>query len=245
MAILMVAPATAQETKPDEKLPNAEALLQKMVKALGGEATIRKHKHQTLTGTFEIPAQGMSAVMTVHQAAPDLRHVAIEVPSFGQILSGYDGKVAWRDGPPAGPQVLDGKQREQAVRQADYFSNLNYQKNFKTIETTGKTEFNGKTCYELKLTAKNGDQQQLFIDAETHLPVGSVATLASPQGDLEVTSTYEEYKEFDGEMILVKTRADIGGFVEQIVTISEVSFEPFDHAVFELPESIKALLEDG
>lgn len=235
--------ALAQATQED-KLPAADALLQKMVKAMGGEQAFRKHKHQTVTGDFEIPAQGITAEMVAHSAAPNLTTARFESDMEGVFLRGYDGTIAWRDDPQGGPRILEGKQLEQTVLQADFYSILNYRKNYKSIETVAKIEFAERPCYELKLTTKDGDEQKIYIDVETMFLAGSWIMLATEQGDFEVTTTYEEYKEYGGQQIATVTRAEIGSFGEQIVNISEVSFDAFDHSVFDLPDSIKALLEE-
>jgi hypothetical protein len=242
--LLLPSTAACGQATQEEKLPSADALLQKIVKATGGEQALRRHTHQKLTGTFELPAQGLSAEMVIHGAAPNLRNVHIEVPGFGQFLNGYNGSVAWRDDPQSGAQILEGAQHNQTAQQADYYNTLNYHKNFQGRDVMARTEFGDKDCYEIKLTDKDGVEQQLFIDAETNLIAGTVRMIETPQGEVEVTTTIEEYKEFDGEMIGVVTRADFGGFQEQVITVTEVSFEEFDHEAFALPDSIKALLSD-
>ena len=244
-APLLSSTVTAQATR-DDKLPSAEALLQKMVKAMGGEAALRKNKFQKLTGTFELPSQGVSAPMVVYTAAPNLNTARITVAGFGEFASGYDGEIAWRDNPQSGPTVLDGIQEEQAIQQADYYATLNYQKTFETIEVVGRKEFGENDCYELKLTTKSGSEQALFINAETYRIAGNIRMVSTALGDLEAITTIEEYKEFDGQQIGIVTRGDIGGGQQvQIVTISDVSFEPFDKEVFNLPDSIQKLVDEA
>ncbi|MCZ6836948.1 MAG: hypothetical protein O7G85_14320 [Planctomycetota bacterium] len=231
------------QTTQDDKLPQAEALLQKMIKAAGGEKVIRSHNHQTLTGTFSVPAQGLMGSLSIYSAAPNLQTLHLEIENIGELLNGYDGKTAWSVHPMNGPDVLEGAQREGAVIQADYYATINYKKNYDSIEVVGKTEFGGKDCYELKLVTPEGVESSTFIDASSYLVIGSIRTVETPQGELEVTTVSSEYKEFDGEMIATKSEQDFGGFMQQTITFEEVSFEAFDHAIFEYPESIKKLVE--
>ena len=144
----------------------------------------------------------------------------------------------------AGAQILDEGRGEQMALQADFYAILNYKENYKSIETVGKTDFAERPCYELKLVTKSGNEQKLYIDAKTYLIAGSWLVMATPQGELEVTTYYEDYKEYEGQQIATVTRTDIGGLGEQIFSITDISFEPFDHSVFDLPDSIKALLEE-
>lgn len=247
-----ISPVAAQTTTapaksmPDVKLPSVEKLLAKMVNAFGGEKAIRKHKHQKVTGNFEMQMQGQGFIadMVSYSAAPNLTSSRFESEMTGVFLQGYNGKVAWQEDPMGGPQILDEGMGERMALQADYYAILNYKENFKSIETVGKTDFAERPCYELKLVTKSDNEQKLYVDAKTYLIAGSWLVMATPRGELEVTTYYEDYKEYEGQQIATVTRADIGGFGEQIISITDISFEPFDHSVFELPDSIKALMED-
>src|SRR5262245_553632 len=52
-------------------LPDAAVVLKKFRTAIGGEAAIRKHTARTVTGHFELPAQGMKGELKIVAAAPD------------------------------------------------------------------------------------------------------------------------------------------------------------------------------
>jgi len=250
---LLAAPAWAQgqgqpqsrpASRPDDKLPSAQSLLASMVKAMGGEANLRKITHRTLTGTFELPMAQIKAPLVIHGAAPNLRHVSVEIGDAGMFLNGFDGKVAWRDDPQSGAAVIEGPRREQIVQEADFYAALNYRKNFKSVEVAGLVEFNDVRCYQLTLTPRDGVPEMLYINAETNLVAGGELTIIGPEGEVEIRRIVEEYREVDGVQVAVKSRTIIDGFQEQIVTITEVSHEPFDHTIFELPDSIKALLKE-
>jgi len=244
---LLAAPTHAQgqgQGKSDEKLPSAEALLAKMVKAMGGEASLRKLSHQKLSGTFEMPMMQVKAPMTVHAAAPNLRHVSVDGGEMGMFLNGFDGKVAWREDPQSGANVLDGVMRDQAILEADFFGPLNYQKNYKAIDMVGLADFNNAKCYQLTLTPREGDPETLYINVETNLIAGGEQVVITPQGEVEVRQIVEEYRDVDGIKVATKTRIIIDGYMEQIVNFTEVSHEKFDHKIFELPESIKALVKE-
>ncbi len=244
VAGVLATPAPAQATR-DDKMPAAGDIFQKMAKALGGEAALRKHKHQTLTGTLGIPAMGASGSLMLYGSAPNFRLVEIEIPNMGSVSSGYDGTIAWSINPQTGPQIMEGAQREQAVYQADFYSSLNYMKNYKNIEVAGTEEFNDKDCYKLTMETKEGSPLTLYIDTETHLPAGTESEMDGGMGPMTLTVYFEEYKEFDGEMIAVETRQDFGGMMEQVITFESVTFEPIDKSRYDLPEVIATMVEES
>lgn len=243
-ALLLIPRVTVRsQSSPQEPLPDPAVLLERMVEAMGGEATIRRHAHRTLTGTFELTGQISGATIVIRQSAPNLRVVSIELPGQGKILSGSDGETAWRIGPDTEPRVLEDKQRDRALRDADCFPVLHYQRDHRDIETVGMREFAERPCYELRMIDAGGDALSLFIDIETFRIAGEIGSYPGTRGDMAMRTIFEAYERFDGEWIATKTRRNIGAFQEQIVTIEDVSFEPLDRSVFDVPEPILPLLE--
>ena len=218
-----------------------------MVEAVGGEKAIRHHRFRTIRGAFELPTFGLSGNMVTHMAAPDRRRVTIEIDTVGSVMGGYDDGVAWRITPPGqgGPEVLDGEAAARSRRQADFYSILNYRRNYSSIEVVGTTEFNEQHCVELRLSADGGMESTLFVNAETRLIAGSVQAVESTIGRVDLTSTFSDYKSFDGVMIATRTKLDFGGQQRQVLTVEDVSFEPIDDSIFALPDLIKALLEEA
>ncbi len=89
-------------------LPPAEEILKKYRAAIGGEEAIRSHTVRSVSGTFEIPAQGMRGELVVLAAAPDMIRLTITLPGLGEMQRGFDGKVGWSVDPAIGPRLLEG-----------------------------------------------------------------------------------------------------------------------------------------
>ena len=94
----------------------------------------------------------------------------------------------------------------------------------------------------------NGEKKvpryQQYFTVESGLMIGRDAVQKTPMGDIPVTSTISEYKEFAGTMIPTRTADSMMG-MQQIVTIDDVSFEPVADDVFALPAAVAALVEKG
>jgi len=247
LGALAFAPFAPAQTTRQAEPPSIDALLEKMVEAAGGEKAIRHHTFRTLRGAFELPTFGLSGAMVTHMAAPDRRRVTIEIYTVGSVMGGYGDGVAWRITPPqqGGPELLDGAPAARSRRQADFYSILNYRMNYSSIEVVGTVEFNDQHCYEMKLRAEDGIESTLYVSAETGLIAGTLQEVESTIGTVDLTSTFGDYKSFDGVMIATRTELDFGGQQQQVLTIEKVSFEPIDDAAFALPDPIKALLEEA
>jgi len=233
------APAPSS-TAPAAALPPADEVLKRYRAAIGGEDAIRKHTARTMTGTFEIPAQGMKGDLTIVAAAPDKIHVKVTLPGLGELQRGYDGKHGWSIDPAIGPRLLEGSELAEFRHSADFYDDLHDPKNFKSITVVGKTTFEGQECLEVKLVKDSGFEYTEFYSVATGLIVGGKLNASSQMGSIPVTSTMSDYKEFGGVLVPTVTRQKMMG-LEQVTTVISVSFEPADPKAFELPPSIAAL----
>ena len=223
-----------------DPLPAADKILEDYVKAIGGEEAFKKHTSRKMTGQFT--GGGMAAALTLQSMAPDKMLFTLEPPGVGQIRQGYDGQVGWLIHPMAGPVIAQGKDLEDIRRQADFYGDLNLRSRYATFESHDRREFAGRDVYAVRAIDDEGKETFYFFDVESGLLRGEETTRDAPgMGPLTLTKRHEEYGEFDGLKIPVRTVASMMG-QEQTISIDHVEFDTVDPAVFELPAEIKAKL---
>jgi hypothetical protein len=222
-------------------LPPADEILRKYRDALGGEAAIRKHTSRRFRGTFEIPAQGMKGDLSVTAMAPDLMTVVVTLPGLGELRRGYDGKVAWSIDPAIGPRLLEGREADEFKHSADFYDDLHEASKFTSITVVGKVPFEGQECYEVRLVRHSGFEYTEYFSVDTGLIVGGKLKASSQMGEVPVTTVSGGYKAFDGVLVPTVTKQRMMG-LEQVVTVTSVSFEPIDASEFALPAAIAALV---
>ena len=242
LAASLAAPTLAlAQAKATSSLPPAKEVIAKYVKALGGKEAILKYSSTHVKGRSEMPAQGIKGTLEVFAAKPDKLKVKVDLPGVGNVIYGYDGKVGWSIDPILGPMVMDGKRLEQLKKEANYYSTLHDDTDFKSMETLEATQFEGKECYKLKLVRESGDESTEYYDAKTGFLVGLTATQESPLGPVTVTSVASDYKKFGNMMMATKTTQTMAG-IQQIMTIESVEYNTVADSEFELPPQIKALV---
>ncbi|NOT59246.1 MAG: hypothetical protein HOP19_03365, partial [Acidobacteria bacterium] len=105
-------PPSDATAKPEPKavaaLPTVDAVLENYVKALGGKEAIQKATSYTMKGKIELPAMSMSGPAEMVSKAPNKAFTKFTLEGFGDILQGYDGKVAWAQDPMQGMRELSG-----------------------------------------------------------------------------------------------------------------------------------------
>jgi hypothetical protein len=221
-------------------LPPAEEILKKYREAIGGEEAIRSHTVRSVSGTFEIPAQGMRGELVVLAAAPDRMRLTITLPGLGEMQRGFDGKVGWSVDPAIGPRLLDGRELDELKHSADFYDDLHDASKYSSVTVVGKTMFEGQECYEVKLVRASGFEYTEFFSLSTGLLAGVKMNASSQLGSVPVTTAVSEYKPFGGVLAPTITRQRMMG-LESVTTITAVSYDAIDPKTFELPASIAAL----
>ena len=234
-------PAPASKEKPSAALPAAKEIIAKYVKAMGGRDAILKYTSTHVKGQYEVPAQGLKGTLEVFGAKPDKLKVKVELPGLGQVLSGHDGRVGWSIDPALGPMIMEGKRLNQLQNEANYYSILHDEKEFKSMETVEVAQFEGKECYKLKLVRQSGDEATEFYDSKSGLLVGIVASQETPLGAVTVTSVASDYKKFGNVLMATKNIQRLAG-LQQIMTVESVEYNKVADSEFELPPQIKALV---
>lgn len=246
LAALLFAPFYAQapaKTPAADALPDAREILNRHVKAIGGRDVVLAHKSLHGQGTLTVAASGMSGVLDIYGAAnPDRALIKVTISGLGEILEGFDGKNAWSISPMTGPMLKQGKELEQTRLDADFFSELRDPKQYPTVKTVEKTDFDGRPCYKVSLTRTDGSEDFDFYDVATGLRAGSVNTRETSMGPVTTTSVEGDYKTFGRMLQATSLRSTVMG-VEQKITLTTVEFDNVDPSVFEPPVPIKALIK--
>jgi hypothetical protein len=194
-----------------------------------------------MSATMSMPAMGMEAAMEVYRAKPDRFIQKIVLGAMGEVVQGYDGKVAWATNPMAGAQVLEGDVAEGFRNQADFFSILQDSANYPTAETLELADFEGRKCYKVRVV-RNKREGFEFFDSTTGLLAGISGTSASPQGDQQSTTIIAEWAEFGGVKFPKKMEQRTAAGTASI-TWTSVEFDTVDPAMFDLPAAVKALVK--
>lgn len=228
----------------DEALPKAEQILEKFVEATGGKAAYEKLHNRVTEGTFEIVGMGSKAKMTTYEAAPNKQYVAIESDVFGKMESGTDGNVAWEKTMMMGPRVKEGEERAAALRDAMFNRPVRWQKAYKSAECVGMEDVDGKPCYKVVMTPRDGQQETRYYDKASHLLVKLETKLKTHMGEVDLVARVSDYKKVDGILMPHKIVQDARGLQKMAIDTTAVKHNTTIEADrFNLPDDVKALLE--
>ena len=167
----------------------------------------------------------------------------MNIPGMGQMNTGFDGTTGWSINPMQGPRLLEGKELEQIREDAGPAATLRGPDRVRSAETVELTTMGGKSCYKVRIVTLTGRESFDCYSPETGLLVGMTQRQDSPMGTVEVTTLFEDWKEFGGLKTATRLRQQMMG-QEQILTIDRLEFDrPEDVKAVEVPEQIKPLVK--
>lgn len=239
-AVLAAGAAAAQ---PAGGLPKAETVLDKYVEATGGKAAYAKLHSAVATGSMEFPANGIRGTLTLWRARPDKSLTEINLEGIGKIREGSDGKVAWSLSAIQGPHLKEGDEKAEALRNSRFDADENWRGVFAKAETTAVETVEGKECYKLVMTPKEGSPVTRYYDRQSGLLVKVTMTVKNPMGEIPVESVASDYRK-DGEILSAHkvTQKAAGQTFSILIDKTDYNVE-IPPGKFDIPDEIKPLLE--
>ena len=175
---------------------DAKDIIAKNIEAKGGLAKIKAINTLVREGVMAA-GQGMELKFT--QTFKRKNKMRMDIAFQGMnIVSACDGVMAWSLNPMAGnkPEKQSAEEVKEALEQADFDGDLvDFVEKGKKIEYVSTEDIDGTTAYKLKITAKDGKESFLYIDATTNLEMrlDTKFSMMGQEGDVEmIFSNFED-----------------------------------------------------
>lgn len=173
----------------------AETVLDNYVKVIGGKANLEKI--QDLTMTMSATIQGTPLTIVQQKKAPNKVLMSINAQGMEVQKTVSNGAKATMSAM-GQTQQIEGKQMEATTLIEALNLELVYDKLGIRKQLTGMEKINGKETYKIEFTLPGGDKFYDYYDATTGFRLRRVSTLETPQGSINRTTDYDNYKEVNG-----------------------------------------------
>jgi hypothetical protein len=152
----------------------AEELVAKNTEAKGGLAAIKAINSLRKTGKLETQGFALVIMLRSDQKPENLVRQAISIEGMTQVEA-YDGTEGWQINPFQGrrdPERMADDDTRGLVDSSDFYGPLvDYEKKGNKIEYLGHATVDGDDALRLKVTLKNGDLFNYFLDPDTYLEI--------------------------------------------------------------------------
>jgi hypothetical protein len=225
---------------------DAKAVVDKAIKALGGEVKLKKGRGATWKTKGKLSIQGNETDFTAQATAAGLDRIHSEFESeFGgnpfKVVAVLDGDKGWVSFGME-PMELDAENLAREKRNV-YLQMVPVtllpltSKDFQ-VESAGEAKVGDSEASVLKVKAPDGKEFELSFDKKSGLPLRLVAKVTDFMGnEFTQETTYGEYKELGGIKKATKltTKRDGEAFIEAEITEFKL-LEEVDDKLFEEPK---------
>jgi hypothetical protein len=224
----------------------AQAILDKAIKALGGEEKLSKVEAATWKGKGTITLNGNDNEFTSQATMQGLDHYRSEFEGEfdGNKVKGVtvlNGDKGWRkfgdNGRELDKDAVANEKRSVYLQVIPVTLVPLKGKGFQ-IEAAGEEKVGGKPALGIKATGPDGKDFTIYFDKESGLPVRQVAKVVNFRGEeLTQESTFDNYKDFDGikKATKIQSKRDGEKFLEQEITEFKV-IDKVDPETFAEPQ---------
>jgi hypothetical protein len=242
LALLTAALVVPMVHAADEKLPTADAVLDRYIEVTGGKAAYEKRKSEVATVGVEIVGQGIKGTMTRYADQSNNSYMAGELEGVGKIEEGVFNGQAWEVNPMMGPRLKSGEENATAIRDSRFNGPLEWKKLYKA-EVAGVEKAGDEDAYKLVMTpVGDGRPQTMWFNKKTGFLTRMERTIVSPMGEVTVQQTLSDYQPMGSTLAPKKVTQNIMG-TQIDVTIQNVKEdEEIPASRFEPPAEIKKLM---
>ena len=179
-------------------------IIKNNLEAKGGIEKINAFKTGKMTGkmmmqTFEMP-------YTMWFKKPNQVKMEMVFQGAAMIMA-YDGSIAWQISPFTGStdaQELTGDQADLLKDSGEMLDEafIDYEKKGHKIEFIGKEDLEGTQVFKLRLTRKDGQVTDYFLDAENFIEIKTSTTRKKQDGtEIKIDTILGDYKPVAGVMM--------------------------------------------
>src|SRR4051812_46673808 len=226
----------------------ADEIIAKNLAARGGKDKIKAVQSARMTGKMLL-GQGMEAPFTLEMTRPNKMRMEFTIQGMTGVQA-FDGTTGWSVMPFMGkkdPEAMSADESKQAADQADMDGVLvDYKDKGSQVEYAGKVDVEGTPAHKLKVTKKNGDVVNIYIDAESYMEIKDAGKVKVRGQEIEGQTLFGDFKKVDGVVypfsIEQKSSGGPGGMT---ITISKIEINPtVDASRFAMPAAKPVAAEE-
>jgi hypothetical protein len=214
---------------------SVDEIVDKHVAALGGMDKLNGVKTVVTDRSLSVQGMEIPSKTTVVVGKAMRSESTVMGNSMVSVINGGSGWMIRPTmmGGTGEPEDLPAEQLKQQMGQLSPFGALvNYKTNGSKVELVGKEKVDKKDVYHLKVTSKEGQTTDEYIDATTYLVSKIKATMQGQEGEI----LFSDYKEVDG-VKFPNTMEIVGGQMGSITFLTNkiVVNGPVDDKIFTKP----------
>jgi hypothetical protein len=174
----------------------ADDIVAENTTAMGGKEKLGSLKSVKMTGSMSVQGTDVNITMTKSHLTGMRLDMEIMGTSNYQVANTSGGWVYMPVMGMTDPKEMEATQYNSAINQMDVQGSLfNYKEKGTSIEYLGKEKLEGGEAHKLKVTFKNGETANFFVDVNTKRVV-KIASKVNVNGqEMDMETVYSDFKQ--------------------------------------------------
>jgi hypothetical protein len=175
-----------------------DQLLDRHLKATGGQNAWNKLYSRRSLGTVEIAGVGLSAAWEMLAKAPNKRLSRIDVPGYGAATDGFDGQRAWSMNPVSGLTEKRGDELARIRRETEFQRDIRLRQIYPQLKRAGEDKVGNEAVYVVEAVPAAGRPERFYFSQKTSLLLRHDSSFEGPEGVTRLEVKYSDHRRVDG-----------------------------------------------
>lgn len=216
-------------------LPAIDSILDRHVNATGAKEVQQKFKSRVIKGRLELAGVTTWAELIIYAKAPNKWSIVMNVQPMGRVKEGYDGRTIWRVGDPLGSQSLTGAALSAFANDIDFYRDSKLKELYPGLRVLGTVKDKDREFYLVEGHPRVGGAEFMYFEIQSGRLTGRDLTQQTPQGPVQVSMRYSDWREVDGVKLPFKITQSMPN-LNFVFTVTEVKHNlPLDENLFQEP----------
>lgn len=197
--------ATAQPAKAPAQLPEASAIFEDYIEAIGGREAMAKIKNRRITGNYRGDPFEFKANLQIWWEDDGRYHQRVNEPAGLKYDLYAVDRMTWSIVMDRDPEPMGGVQRQELLDTSDFWGEANYEKRYKETKVLREATAGEAEIYIVQATTHAGRPHTLYFAKDTGLLIGTRVPVSGPKNTVrDMTVQILEYKDFGGVLYPTK-----------------------------------------
>jgi hypothetical protein len=222
-------------------LPSVTQVLDRYVEALGGRKALEKIRSRHIRGEAEIGDLPASpAPWELITESPNKRLSILAVAGFGEVIEGFDGKVAWVKNPGQPVTERTGDELAKSRRDSVFNRELQMLKVYPDLALKRVDRVGDQEAYVAESRPSAGSLECLWFARQSGLLLRQETEVDTANGRVAASVLFEDYRKVDQVLLphVLRIRvAGAAGDMDVVLRFKEVTHNvPVDDRRFSRPK---------
>ncbi|MEM7672436.1 MAG: hypothetical protein AAF212_03755 [Verrucomicrobiota bacterium] len=211
----------------------ADAVIERLIEASGGEATIKALRTMEATFLVEMPGAGLSFQSKLISKHPGMIYLEQVIPGAGSIKQGYNGIIGWSSDPIQGDRELTEGEIEELSRDAGPQGSLQLKEKYPIRSVISETDT--EVALSLQKSSDSAAEKWVFSKKTGLLTSVEAISDMGPLGQLPLKMFFSDYEKIKGLVMPRVTEVENPGIKIKMVLQDFASNTEVDPKIFDPP----------